>query len=105
MTPDDLRCRRLTPPIRELLAFEVDRAREHYALAAPGIPMLDKTSQACIRTAYLAYGAILDEVVAAGYDVFQRRDTVALRRKLTMAASSLLTPRGRRVHVLPGGRR
>jgi 15-cis-phytoene synthase len=105
VTPDDLRCRRLTPPIRELLAFEVDRAREHYALASPGIPMLDRTSQPCIRTAYLAYGAILDDVVAAGYDVFQRRATVALHRKLAMAASSLLTPPGRGLRVLPGGRR
>jgi phytoene synthase len=105
VTPDDLHARRATAPIRELVAFEVGRTREHYARAAVGIPMLDKTSQACIRTAYLAYGAILDEVVRAGYDVFHRRATVPLPRKLAMAASSVLTPTGTAVTVIPGGPR
>ncbi len=105
VTPDDLRARRTSPPIRALIAFEVDRARRHYSLAANGIPMLDPTSQACIRTAYLAYGAILDAVVRAGYDVFGRRATVPLPRKLATAASSLLTPSGRVVRRVPGGPR
>jgi len=37
VTPDDLASRVTTAPIRALIAFEVDRARTHYALAAPGI--------------------------------------------------------------------
>jgi phytoene synthase len=102
VTPDDLRERRSTRPIRALVAAEVDRARAHYAAAAPGIAMLDLSSQACIRTAYLAYGAILDEVVRADYDVLAARATVSTRRKVAIAASSLLTPPGRDVRVIPG---
>jgi 15-cis-phytoene synthase len=102
VTPDDLRVRQATAPIRELVAFEVRRAREHYALAAPGIPMLAPTSQACIRTAFLLYGGILDEVVRAGYDVFSRRATVPNRRRVTGLAASLLTRPGRPVRRLPG---
>jgi phytoene synthase len=102
VTPDDLRERRSTRPIRALVAAEIDRARAHYTAAAPGIAMLDRSSQACIRTAYLAYGAILDEVVRADYDVFTARATVPTRRKVAIAASSLLTPPGRDVRVIPG---
>lgn len=95
VAPHDLRERVATPPIRRLIAFEIDRAREHYGRAAPGIPMLAPTSQACIRTAYRLYGGILDEVVGAGYDVFGRRATVANRRRLAVLLASLLTPPGR----------
>jgi phytoene synthase len=102
VTPDDLRERRPTRPIRALVAAEIDRARAHYAAAAPGVAMLDWSSRACIRTAYFAYGAILDEVVRADYDVFTARATVPTRRKMAIAASSLLTPPGRDVRVIPG---
>ena len=104
VTPGDLRARVATDPIRQLIAFEVDRARRHYALAAPGIPMLAPGSQACIRAAYRLYAGILDEVVRADYDVFGRRATVPRRRRLAVAAGSLLTPPGRPVHT-PGQRR
>jgi len=101
VTPQDLRAGVTTAPVRRLIAFEVDRAREHYARAAPGIPMLESSSQACIRTAYRLYGGILDEVVRAGYDVFSRRATVPNRRRLAGLAASLLTPPGSAVR-LPG---
>jgi 15-cis-phytoene synthase len=91
-----------TPPLRRFIAFEVDRAREHYRRAAPGIPLLAPTSQARIRTAYRLYGGILDEVVRAGYDVFSRRATVPHRRRIAGAVACLLTPPGRPVRRLPG---
>jgi phytoene synthase len=102
LTPDDLRARQATRPVRELIAFEIDRAREHYAQAAPGIPILERTSQPCIRTAYRAYGAILDEVVRRDYDVFASRATVPASHKLGMALGGLLTPAGRPAPRLPG---
>jgi 15-cis-phytoene synthase len=97
VTPEDLRAKVATEPVRQLVAFEGDRARAHYALAAPGIPILAPTSQACIRAAFLLYGGILDEVARAGFDVFSRRATVPNRRRLAVAAASLLTPPGRPV--------
>src|SRR5262245_29042608 len=56
-------------PVRELVRFEVSRAREHYVRAAPGIALLPRSSQACVRAAFQLYGGILDEVVRRGYDV------------------------------------
>lgn len=88
-----------TTAVRELVRFEIARAREHYALAAPGVTMLAPTSQACIRTAYHLYGGILDEVERAELDVFARRAAVPTWRRLRVAARCLLTPAGTPVTV------
>ncbi|BCB77495.1 phytoene/squalene synthase family protein [Phytohabitans flavus] len=108
LTRADLRAaadrRAATPAIKALVAYEVGRAREHYASAAPGVPMLAPTSQACIRAAFHLYGGILDEVQRAGHDVFTRRAVVPNRRRLAMVARCLLTPPGTPVG-LPAARR
>jgi len=92
LTPADLRS--ASPKVKDLIAYEVSRARDHYARAAPGIPLLEPASQACMRTAYQLYGGILDEIEAAGYDVFARRATVPNGRRAAVAIRSLLTRPG-----------
>ncbi len=92
-----------TPAIKELIRFEVARAREHYQLAAPGIGLLEPGSRACIRTAYRLYGAILDEVVGQDHDVLRRRATVPQRRRVAMAAGCVLSRAGAAVPVPAGG--
>ncbi|GAA2661719.1 phytoene/squalene synthase family protein [Paractinoplanes durhamensis] len=92
LTPEDLRPG--NPKIKPLIAYEVSRARRHYRAAAPGIPLLEPASQACMRTAYQLYGGILDQVVAADYDVFARRATVPNSRRAAVAVRSLLTRPG-----------
>jgi phytoene synthase len=85
----ELRRRELTPAIRELIKYEIGIARRHYKAAAPGVPMLEPASQACIRTAFHLYGGILDEVEKAGYDVFRRRARVPMLTRLRVAARHL----------------
>jgi len=80
-----------SPEIRQLVAFEVGRARVHYLAARPGIALLDPGSRGCIRTAYRLYQGILDEIERADGDVFARRAVVPRRRQVTVAASSMLT--------------
>jgi len=92
LTPADLRS--ASPKVKDLIAYEVSRAREHYRRAAPGIPLLEPASQACMRTAYRLYQGILDEIEAAGYDVFARRATVPNGRRAAVAIRSLLTRPG-----------
>ncbi|WP_430791730.1 phytoene/squalene synthase family protein [Actinoplanes sp. G11-F43] len=99
VTVDDLRRGVTTPPIKNLIKAEVARAREHYALAAPGIPLLEPTSQACMRTAFQLYGGILDEIEAIDYDVFGRRATVPHHRRAAVAVRSLLTRPGTPVQL------
>jgi phytoene synthase len=99
VTADELRAGVATPPVRALIKAEVGRAREHYAAAAPGIPLLEPASQACMRTAFQLYGGILDEIEAADYDVFVRRATVPNRRRAAVAVRSLLTRPGTPVQL------
>ncbi|WP_405114755.1 phytoene/squalene synthase family protein [Micromonospora sp. NBC_01405] len=93
--------RRTSPKIRELIEYEVTRAQAHYEAAAPGVTLLSPASQACMRTAYVLYGGILDEVAAQDYDVFTRRALVPRRRRMAVAGRAILTPAGTPV-VVPG---
>ncbi len=79
----------VTPPIRELLRFEIERTRALYAFAEPGIDMLHPTSRDCVRTAFTLYGGILDAVEAAHYQVLDQRVSVPLTRRLAVAVPAL----------------
>ncbi|MEV6927500.1 phytoene/squalene synthase family protein [Dactylosporangium sp. NPDC051485] len=85
-----LAARRSSPKIKSLIRYCVSLARRHYALAAPGIPMLAPASQACMTAAYRLYGGILTEIEAQDYDVFVRRAAVPAWRKLAVALSCVL---------------
>ncbi len=76
----------VTAPVRALLKFEIERTRALYAFAEPGIAMLHPTSRDCLRTAFLLYQGILDEVEAAHYQVLSRRVSVPVRRRVQVAA-------------------
>jgi phytoene synthase len=105
ITRDDLYAARTrgaaTPAIKRLVRAEIVLAGEHYAAAAPGIPLLSRGSQACMRTAYRLYGGILDEIAAADFDVFARRARVPQRRRAAVVLRALLTRPGAPVAV-PG---
>lgn len=75
----------VTPPVRELLRFEIERTRALYAFAEPGIDMLHPTSRDCVRTAFTLYGGILDAVEAAHYQVLTQRVSVPLPQRLRVA--------------------
>jgi phytoene synthase len=90
--------------VRELVAYECDRARDHYRRARDGIALLAPSSRPCIRAAYELYGGILDMVEAAGHDVLARRARVPRRRRLAIFARHLFAARAaaraeRRVEV------
>jgi len=82
-------------PIRNLLAFEIERARELYRSAAPGIDLVSPESRDCLRTAFTLYGEILDEIERHDYDVFSRRRSVGLGRRVSVGGAALV--RARRV--------
>ncbi|GAA3626230.1 phytoene/squalene synthase family protein [Kineosporia mesophila] len=85
VTREALQAGEVTPMIRELLKFEIERTRRLYAFAEPGIEMLHPTSQDCVRTAFVLYGEILDAVEKIDYQVLSRRASVPLTRRLSVA--------------------
>ncbi|MFC5998382.1 phytoene/squalene synthase family protein [Quadrisphaera sp. GCM10027208] len=97
VTVADLRAGRAagsTPAaVRRLLAFEVERTRELYRRAEPGIAMLHPTSRDAIRCAYVLYGDILRAVERSGYRVLERRVAVPLPRRAQVALPALARAR------------
>jgi phytoene synthase len=89
----DLACTQAAPAVRELLAFETERARAHYRAAEPGIELLAPSSRPCVRVAFDLYGGILDEVERAGYQVLARRVAVPRHRRLGVAGRHLIAAR------------
>lgn len=80
-------------PVRRALAFQVERTRETYRTAAQGIRLVHPTSRPCLETALRLYGGILDEVVAADYQVLDRRVSVPAARRAAVAVPGLFRAR------------
>ena len=88
--------RTVTPAWRAFLAEQIDRNRELYRLAAPGIAMLPPASSRCVATAHTLYARILDRIEDAGYDVFSQRVRVPTWRKALTAAGVVIADGTRR---------
>ncbi len=71
------------------LAHLVARTRAVYRRASPGIELLVPSSRPCVRTARTLYGAILDRIVDADYDVLNRRVVVPTGSRLAVALPSM----------------
>ena len=85
VTPAHLERRVLTPDIRAALAAQIARVRRLEAASRVGITMLHPSSQPCIEAARELYCGIVDAVEAIDYDVFTRRATVPMSRRLAVA--------------------
>lgn len=87
--PADLARAEPSRAVRDLLAFETARAREHYQAALPGVPLLAPSSRPCIQAALELYGGILDEIERSGYRVLRGRVRLSRRRRAAIFARRL----------------
>lgn len=85
VTRADLEKRIATPAIKQALAFQVQRVRDLEEASRPGINMLEPAARPCIETARVLYCGIVDAVEAIDYEVFTRRASVSLSRRLRVA--------------------
>jgi phytoene synthase len=69
----------------ELMRFQIERVRELYAEAEPGIALLSPESRYTVRLALHLYRRILNAIELNRYDVFTRRAYVPLRTKMLSA--------------------
>ena len=93
VTRADLENRVATPQIKEALKFQIQRVRDLEESSRVGILMLGAASQPCIETARILYCGIVDAVEAIDYEVFDRRASVSLSRRLQVAAPAYLRAR------------
>jgi phytoene synthase len=76
------------PAFRELMRFQVGRAREHYAKGEPLSGLLSADGRAVFRVMAGVYRRLLDAIERRGYDVFARRVRVGrlTKARLLLAA-------------------
>lgn len=95
-TEQDLGAAGATPAVRELLAFEVDRARR---LISEGLPLVGEL-RGRLRLAVAAFAAggsaALDAIERAGYDVLAGPPSASTPRRLAALAATLRRPEARR---------
>jgi phytoene synthase len=76
--------------VRAVIAFELDRARELYRSARPGIELVHPTSQPCLLAAWTLYSAILDEIERADHNVFRTRLSTSAAHRARVAIPGLV---------------
>jgi phytoene synthase len=79
---------------RELMAFQVSRARNYYRRGAALVPLLSSDGRAIFHVMCGAYGRLLDEIEHRGYDVFTARVRVPRWRKLAVCGAGWLVKWG-----------
>jgi phytoene synthase len=80
-----LEARIATPEIKAALKFQIERVRQLEQSSRTGIAMLGAQSQPCIETARILYCGIVDAVEHIDYEVFSKRATVSMSRRLKVA--------------------
>ena len=71
---------------RDLMRFQVQRARRYFDTGRRLIPLVPQRSTACPALLLAVYSAILDRIESSGYDVFQERIGLSTPTKLIMMA-------------------
>jgi phytoene synthase len=92
LSDEDIAKQRNDELFRAMMRSQIDRARDYYRAAEPGILALPNDgSRYCARLMSTIYGAILDEIERADYEVFDRRARVSRWRKIRLAAATYFT--------------
>ena len=85
VTTDDLRAGRYTDEFVSLMRHQAARARQFYRAAHDAFPAADARSLVAAEIMGRIYRALLDEIEARGFRVFEERVTVPTGRKLAIA--------------------
>ena len=84
LTMEDLRRKTFDARFVALMKFEISRARAFFEEALPGIRLLHASSRAAVGAAALVYRAILDEIEAIDYQVYDQHAFTSSWRKFQM---------------------
>jgi phytoene synthase len=87
-TAEDLRRGVVTPPVAELLAFEIGRAREYFQRTARALPRSDARRLVAAEIMGAIYQEILRRIERRGYDVFSQVIRVPRPARLLIAMTT-----------------
>lgn len=86
---EDLAAHKCNEKFIAFMKFQIERNREIYREALPGIKMLDLHGRLAVRMSYVLYSEILREIEKLNYDVFRARARTSFGRKLWLAARAV----------------
>ena len=84
--PEELAGSALSPALRNLLAFEADRARAYYREAEPLADLVDRRSRASLKALIAIYSRLLERISNSGYQVLAGRVRVPAWEKIWILA-------------------
>lgn len=87
VSEQDINSGRANRPFRDMLRFEIERAREYYREGEKGIAYLERDSRFTVLFASRIYSRILDEIESLKYDVFSQRAHTSRFQKLAAMPS------------------
>ncbi len=90
---DELMAGTVNEPFRNLMRFQVERARRYFESGSRLFPLMDRRSRACPRTMASVYRGLLDRIEASGYDVFSGKIELSPASKAVLAARLWLQSR------------
>lgn len=90
LTEQDLFACEVTPKYKEFMKFQIARAREYYARARAGVPMLAPSGRLAVQASLDLYSRILDVIERNGYDNFRKRAYTTKLEKLSILPGSLI---------------
>jgi phytoene synthase len=86
VNPEELKGATLTAALRNLLAFEAERARAYYQESAPLMDMVDSGSRASLKALIGIYSRLLERIANSGYEVLGERVRVPAWEKVWILA-------------------
>jgi phytoene synthase len=78
---EDIAAGRITDAWRQFMKFQIDRTRQLYEEAWPGVKLLEREGQLAIGAAATFYAGILDAIEANDYDNFNTRASLSAWEK------------------------
>jgi phytoene synthase len=85
----DLAAGHVDEPFRELMRFEISRARDHYEASERLFEQIDSTGRPVLRAMLRVYGGLLGRIERADYDVFTRRVRLPAWRKALIGVAAV----------------
>jgi phytoene synthase len=80
----------MSPGFKQMMQFEVERAKEYYARAERLTPLVHAAGRPTLRIMMNIYRGILENIERNNYDVHSRRARVSTPRKLGIVADAWL---------------
>lgn len=86
VTEDDLMNARFTDSFKEMIQFQVQRARRYYEEGEKTINHIHTECRPCFDVMFQVYRMLLDKVEQCGYDVFTTRVSLTNQDKMAIVA-------------------